>query len=107
MNLTAVPRPGHAEQNQDDAGHQRAHEQPVEAVDAHDPGDHDDERARRPTDLGAGATQRGDDEPGDDGAVDAVLRRNARGDRERHRQRQRDEADRHPGHQIVQEGSEE
>jgi hypothetical protein len=96
---------GHAEKNQDDPGHEGAHEQPVEAVHAHDSGDDDDKRARRPTDLGAGAAQRRDDEPGDDGTVEAVLGRQARGDGERHGQGQRDESDRHPGHEIIDERS--
>ena len=41
----------------------------------------------------ARAAERGDQEAGDDGAVDAGLRREAGGDGERHRERQRDEAD--------------
>ena len=39
-------------------------------------------------------------EPGDDGRIDAGLRRDARRDGERHRQRQRDQADRDPGDEV-------
>ena len=52
----------------------------------------DDERAGRPADLHVRAAERRDEEAGDDRAVDAGLRRHAGGDRERHRQRQRDAA---------------
>ena len=92
---------GDAEQDQDHAGHQRAHEQPVEAVGRDDAGHDDDERAGRSADLDARAAERGDREAGDDRAVDAVLRRHARRDRERHRQRQRDEADGDAGEQVA------
>ena len=69
---------GRAEHDEDDAGHHRAHEQAVEAVGGDDAGDDDDERARRTADLKTGSAERRNQEPGDDGAVDAGLRRHAR-----------------------------
>ena len=48
----------------------------------------------------ARAAERRDEEAGDDGAVDAGLRRQAGRDRERHRERQRDEADGDAGDQV-------
>ena len=100
MKRTAVPVPVRPMIDQDDAGHHRAHEQAVDAVLGDDAGHDDDERAGRPADLHVRAAERRDDEAGDDRAVDAGLRRHARGDRERHGQRQRDEADRDAGDQI-------
>ena len=86
--------------DEDDAGHHRAHEQAVDAVLGDDARDHDDERAGRSADLHVRSAERRDDEAGDDRAVDAGLRRHARRDGEGHRQRQRDQADRHAGDQI-------
>ena len=84
-----------------DAGHHRAHEQAVDAVGRDDAGDDDDERAGRAADLEARAAERRDEEAGDDRAVQAGLRRHAGRDGERHRQRQRDQADRDAGDQVV------
>ncbi len=44
----------------------------------------------------------GDDDPGDGGGIQAVLRRHAAGDRQRHRQRDGDNTDRHPGDSVFQ-----
>ena len=101
MNFTAVPRPVTPEQDQDDAGHQRAHEQAVEAVGRDDARDDDDERAGRPADLHPRAAERRDDETGDDRAVDAVLRRQPRRDGEGHGQRERDQADGDAGEEVA------
>ena len=84
---------GEPHDDQHDAGHHRAHEQAVDAVLRDDAGDDDDERAGRPGNLHARTAQRRDDEAGDDGAVDAGLWRQAGGDRERHGERQRHQAD--------------
>ena len=51
MNRTAEPRPVSAEDDEHHAGHQRAHEQAVDAVPRDDAGNDDDERAGRPADL--------------------------------------------------------
>ena len=101
MYFTAVPEAGQPQQNEHDAGHQRAHEQPVDAVGRDDAGDHDHERAGGAADLRSGAAQCRDDEAGDDGAIDAVLRREAGGNGEGHGQGQGDQADRDPGDEIV------
>ena len=77
---------------------------PGDAVLGDDAGDHDDERAGGAADLDARSAERRDEEAGDDRAVDAGLRREARGDGECHRERQRDEADRDPGDEILPEG---
>ena len=53
MYFTAVPEAGGAEQDQDHARHERAHEQPLDAVGGDDAGDHDHERAGRAADLDA------------------------------------------------------
>ena len=99
------PHAGEAHDDQHDAGHHGAHEQAVHAVLRDDAGDDDDECACRSGDLHARTAQRRHDEAGHDRAVDAGLRRQARGDGERHRQRQRDQAHGdaggHVGHQRV------
>ena len=98
-------RRAHAGRAQDDehhARHHRAHEQAVDAVYGDDAGDHHDERAGRPADLRLRSAQRRDQEAGDDGAVDAGLRRQPGRDRERHRQRQGHQADGDAGDQVAQ-----
>ena len=83
--------PGDAQNDEQHARHQRAHEQAVQAVPRHDAVDDHDERARGAADLRRRSAQRGNQEPRHDGAIQSRLRRNARSDRKRHRQRQRDE----------------
>ena len=68
-----------------------------------DAGHDHDEGAGRAADLTFGAAERRDEEAGDDRAVDPGLRRHAGRDGERHRQRQRDQADGHPGDQVGEE----
>ena len=68
---------GDAESDEQNAGDERAHEQPVDAILGDDAGDHDDERAGRPADLAARATKHRDEEAGDDRAVQARLGRHA------------------------------
>ena len=104
MNFTAVPEPGDAEDDEENARHHRAHEQAVDAVLRDDPRDHDDESAGGPADLAARAAERRDQESGDDRAVDPRLRRQAGGDREGHGERERDEADGDAREQIRHEG---
>ena len=53
MNFTAEPMPVSAEDDEQDPGHHRAHEQAIDAVDGDDSGDDDDEGAGRTADLGS------------------------------------------------------
>ena len=92
---------GDAEQDQDHAGEQRAREQAIEAVGGDDARHHHDEGAGWTANLDARSAEGGNREPGDDGAIDAVLRRDAGRDGERHGQRERDQADRDPGDEIA------
>ena len=92
---------GDAEQDQDHAGEQRAREQAIEAVGGDDARHHHDEGAGWTADLDARSAEGGNREPGDDGAIDAVLRRHAGRDGERHGQRERHQADRDPGDEIA------
>ena len=91
---------GDAHDHEQDAGHHRAHEQAVDAMGGDDAGHHDDKGTRRTANLHVRAAERGDDEPGDDRAVDAGLRRHAGRDGKGHRQRQRHQADGDPGDQV-------
>ena len=70
-----------------------------------DAGDDDDERAGRPADLGARSAERRDRKPVTMRAVDAGLGRQPGRDGERHRQRQRDEADGDARDQVADEGA--
>ena len=54
----------------------------------------------RPADLEAAAAERGDEKAADDRGVEPALRRGARGDGDRHRERQRDDRDGEPGDQV-------
>ncbi len=45
--------PEQAERDQDESGHERRDDQPIDAIVLHDPGDDDDEGAGRPADLDA------------------------------------------------------
>ena len=94
---------GCAHDEEQDAGHHGAHEQAVNAVFGDDSRDHHDKRAGGTADLHARAAQRGDQEAGDDSAVDAGLRGESRGNRERHGQRQGDEPDGDAGAQVSEE----
>ena len=97
--------PGEPEHDQHHAGHHRAHEQAVDAVLGDDPGDDDDERAGRPRHCRREPPSAETRKPAIDGAVDPGLGREARRDGERHRQRQRDQADGDAGHEVREEGS--
>ena len=68
---------------------------------AEDGREDDDERSGGPRDLDPGASQeRRSPRAGHDGRVDAVLGRDARGDRQGHRQRERDHADHRTRHEV-------
>src|SRR6266478_4744543 len=58
--LDGRAHPGRAEHDENDAGHQGAHEQPVDAMSRDDARDDHDERAGRPADLEARAAERRD-----------------------------------------------
>src|SRR6185369_1279475 len=63
----------------------------------------DDERAGRAADLGAATAEGADDEPGDDGGIDPLLRLDARRDGERDGERQGDDADDNAGDEVLEE----
>jgi hypothetical protein len=63
------------------------HEEPPETVVGGDRRENHDERCGGTGDLRAGTTEERRDEPGNDGGVQAVLRRGPHGDSQRHRQR--------------------
>ena len=66
---------GCAHDDQEYPRHYRAHEQAVDAVDGDDARDYDHEGAGRTANLHFRSAQGGDQETGDDGTVDACLRR--------------------------------
>ncbi len=82
-----------ADRREQHSGEQRREQQTVEAVRLHRRRDEHDERARRAADLKPAAAERRDHEAADDRGVQALRRRGARRDCDRHRQGQRD--DRH------------
>ena len=92
MNFTAVPSPVSAHDHEQHARHNRTHEETVDAVSRDDAGDYDDKRARGSADLRFGPAESGDQEAGDDGAIDAGLRSKSRGDGECHGQRKSDQS---------------
>ena len=105
MYRTAVPVPVSAHDDEQHAGHHRAHEQAVDAVaSAMMPATTTTNAPVGPPICTYGSAERGDEEAGDDRAVDAGLRRHAGRDGERHRQRQRDQADGDAGDQVGDEG---
>ena len=81
----------------------RDHE-PVDPVALDDAVDDDDKGPGRTADLNTGPAERGDEEPGDDGGVEAPIGGHATGDRECDGQRKRDdahdEAGRHIGREL-------
>jgi hypothetical protein len=83
---------GQAHDDENDAGHHRAHEQAVDAVRGDDAGDDDHEGSGGAADLGGRSAERGDQKAGHYGAIDSGLRREAGGDGEGHGERQSDQA---------------
>ena len=98
--LDVAAEPQKADRHQDQPRDQRRQHQPVIAVALHDRGDEHDEGARRAADLHAAAAEQRHDETADDRRVEAALRTDAGGNRDRHRQRQRDDRDRQAGERI-------
>ena len=86
--LTAVPRPVMPRSTSRTPAIMVHSKRPLDAILGDDSGDDDDERARGSADLRLRATERGDEEAGDDRAIDSGLRRNAGGNSEGHRERQ-------------------
>ena len=80
-------QPQKAENDQQDARHQRRQDQTFVPVPGNDAVDDDDERARRPADRETAAAEKGHEEPGDDGRIQAAFRRQSRGDGEGERER--------------------
>ncbi len=96
----------HAAHAQGDEKHSRqqgAHEKAVDAILSDDARHHHDKRARGSANLASRPAQRGDDEPRHHGAVQAGFRLKPGRDGERHRQRQRHQAHRHTGGQVMEE----
>ena len=77
-----------AQQDEDDARHQRGGDEARFAILLDDAVDDDDERARRSAYLHPAASQQRDEETGDDGRHDAFFGRDARRDAEGDGQRQ-------------------
>ena len=98
--LDVAAEPQKADRHQDQPRDQRREHQPIIAVPLHHRGDEHDEGARRAADLHAAAAEQRHDETADDRRVEAALRTDAGGDRDRHRQRQRHDGDRQAGERI-------
>ncbi|MNS93428.1 hypothetical protein D3C72_1276040 [compost metagenome] len=96
----AQPRQPHRQQDQ--PSHQGGDLQAVDAMARGHGGQHHDKRAGGPRDLQPAAAEQRHRQPGDDGRVQPLLGLGARGDRERHRQRQRHHPDDHARHDVRQ-----
>jgi hypothetical protein len=98
--LDVAAQPQEADQRHDRAGHHRREHEAIVSVPLHDCGDEHDEGARRAADLHAAAAKQRHKEAADDGRVEAALRADTRGDRDRHRQRERHDGDRQAGERV-------
>ena len=98
LDQRAELEPAHRKQQR--AGQHGRDQQIRQAVALHDAVDDDDEGTGGPADLHAGAAQRRDQDAGDDGREDALLGLDARRDRKRHGQWQRDDADSDAGAEV-------
>ena len=85
LDHAAEPRESHDQQ--DETGHDRGGLQARDAVLRGDAGEHGDEGAGGPGDLHARSAKQRGHEAGDDGGVQALRGRRARGDGKGHRQR--------------------
>ena len=97
-------QPQEAEHDEEGTGHERGDGQSLDAVLLDDAVDDDDERSCGAADLDAAASEDGDDQSGDDGRDDALLRRHARGNTESDGQRQRHDAYDDAGHEVGHKG---
>lgn len=86
--------------DEENSGHDGAHEKAVYTVCRDDAGDYNDEGSGGPADLSLRSAEGRDEESGDDRAINAGLRREAGGNGEGHGQRQGYEADRDAGDYI-------
>ncbi len=84
---------GQAEKQQHRPGQQRHDLEPGQAMSGGDAEEQHGEGAGRAGDLDAGSTEERDQQSGDERRVESLLGLGAGGDRERHGQRQRDDAD--------------
>ena len=85
--MNSMSRPaGSAHGQEDEAGHHRGQEQPGHPETGGNRRQHHHERRGGPCHLGHRPAEKGDDRPGDDGRVQAVLRRHPGGDGQRHRE---------------------
>ena len=100
MNLIAAAELGDAQYHEYHAGHDRSHDEPVDAVSLDDSVDDHDERSGRPADLDTRATECGDQESADDGRVKTAIGSQAAGDRECNRKRESHYADDHSRGEI-------
>src|SRR5580704_14737556 len=88
--LDRCAQTGHSQNQQENAGHQGAHEQPLDTVSRNN-SKYDDHKCPGGTaDLRGRASKSRDRETSDDSAIQTRLRWNARRDREGHRQREGD-----------------
>jgi hypothetical protein len=81
---------GIAGDDQNDAGHEGGKDEAVMAMRGDDVEHHDDECPGRAADLGPRAAQQRNEEAGDNGGEQALVRRSAAGDAERHCKRKGD-----------------
>jgi hypothetical protein len=95
-----LPELEEAHRHQQQAGHHGGDQQVRNAVALDDGIEQGDERPRRARDLYPRAAQGGDDETTHDRRDQALLRLDAGGDAERHRQRHRDTGDRETGAEV-------
>jgi len=99
--LDETSEPGHPHGHQKEARDQGRHQQAAYTeLLGHRIEDHH-EGGGRPRDGEAGAAGHGDDDAGDDGGIETVLRRHTAGDGQRHGQRNGDDADRDAGDQVA------
>ena len=90
--------------NQDYAGHYRGDRQAGHSVLAYDAGDNHDEGSGRASDEKACAAEKGDEETGDDGRDETLLRGHAAGNTESDCKRQGDDAHYDTGDEIGDKG---
>ena len=92
--------PQKARGDQKHAGHRGGEDHAVDAVAFGGQRHQHDERAGGPADLKPAAAEQRDDEAADHGGIKPAIRRHARGDRDRHRQRQRHDRHRQAGDHV-------
>ena len=94
---------GESHEEEDHSGHHGDHGEAAHAETGDDSGDDDDECAGGAADLGARAAEGGDEEPGNDGGVEAGLGSDSGGDAEGHGEGQGNKSDGEAGEQVVHE----